>query len=253
MNVTEKTWEKYLSRLRRLNDRAAQLVARYLAEHTIETYDERQVLIEFANAIVQRYGAGSAALAAEMYDAIVDLSDVALPAAVPASVPTIGEVAKAVNGTLKTGNPEIVSSAVGRLVKMAGVDTTLQNAIRDRAQFAWIPHGDTCAFCIALAANGWQTASADTLKGGHAEHVHSNCDCTYAIRFSPKDEYMFYRPEKYRAMYDDAEGQSSTDKINAMRRAFYQKNKEEIAKQKKAAREIRKELNAPAVEEINVN
>ena len=229
------------------------MVVRYLAEHPIETYDDRQALIVFANAVVQKYGTGSAALAAQMYDAIVDLSDVNFPPAVPADVPAIAEVAKAVNGTLKTGNFEVVGGAVGRLVKMAGVDTTLNNAIRDGAQFAWVPHGDTCAFCIALASRGWQRASRDALKGGHAEHVHSNCDCTYAIRFSPKDEYLFYRPERYMKMYDNADGGNSTDKINAMRRQNYAKNREKILRQKADAYKKRKELNAPAAEEINVN
>ena len=53
----------------------------------------------------------------------------------------------------------------------------LKNAVRDGAEWAWVPHGDTCPFCITLASNGWQKASRKVLKGGHAEHIHANCDC----------------------------------------------------------------------------
>lgn len=48
---------------------------------------------------------------------------------------------------------------VSRLVKRAGADTTLKNAQRDGAEFAWVPHGDSCAFCLTLASRGWQRAS----------------------------------------------------------------------------------------------
>ena len=83
----------------------------------------------------------------------------------------------------KDQNPENLPSGVSRLVKRAGADTTLHNAVRDGAQWAWVPNGDTCPFCITLASRGWQTASQKLLKNGHAEHIHSNCDCEFAVRF----------------------------------------------------------------------
>jgi hypothetical protein len=102
----------------------------------------------------------------------------------------------------------------------------MQNAIRDGAEWAWIPHGETCAFCITLASRGWQRASKKALRGGHAEHIHANCDCTYSIRFDSRTSVAGYDPDKYRAMYNSTSG-SPEDKINAMRRAAYAEHKAE--------------------------
>ena len=135
----------------------------------------------------------------------------------PAETADYGEVAKTVYGTAKE-SPQQIPDAVGRLVKRTAEDTTLKNAIRDGAYFAWIPHGDSCAFCLMLASNGWQRASKKALKGGHAEHIHAHCDCTYMIKFSPEDSVEGYDPEEYQRMYDDAEGDDWQDKVNYLRR-----------------------------------
>ena len=103
------------------------------------------------------------------------------------------------------------------------------------------PSGDTCAFCITLASRGWQKASQKAVKGGHAEHIHNNCDCTYAIRFDGKGGVAGYDPDKYRAMYDAAEGDTPQEKINAMRRAQYAEDKDEINARKRAAYAARSE------------
>lgn len=213
----------------------------------------RDELIAYAYALIAKYSEGSAAAACEMYDAIALLSGVSVPPAVPADVPTIAEVGKAINGVLKQSqNPEVVSSPVSRLVKRTGQDTTLQNALRDGAEAAWIPFGDTCAFCIALASRGWQTVSKKTLKNGHAEHIHGNCDCAYAVRFNSDTQVEGYEPEEYKKMYYDASDGTPTEKINAMRREFYQENKDKINAQKREAYQKRKELNSPSAEETNV-
>lgn len=186
----------------------------------------RDELIEFAYALATKYGEGSAALACEYYDAMAELSGVYLPPAAPAETATYGETAKALNGALKfTEDAEYISNVVGRLVKQAGQDTTLQNSLRDGAQFAWIPAGETCAFCLTLASRGWQYASKNAIKGGHAEHIHSNCDCAYAIRFNEKTEVEGYDPDRYLSMYRHADGSTPQERINSMRRAAYAEDK----------------------------
>ena len=186
----------------------------------------RDELIEFAYALATKYGEGSAALACEYYDAMAELSGVYLPAAVPAETATYGETAKALNGALKfTEDATYISNVVGRLVKQAGQDTTLQNSLRDGAQFAWIPAGETCAFCLTLASRGWQYASKKAIKGGHAEHIHSNCDCAYAIRFNEKTNVEGYDPDRYLSMYRHADGSTPQERINSMRRAAYAEDK----------------------------
>lgn len=214
---------------------------------------ERQALIDYVYALATKYGEGTGALAAAWYDALAEAAGKYLPAAEVSATASYGEVAKTVNGVLKQSrNEELLAGAVERLVKMPGVDTTLRNAIRDGAEVAWIPHGDTCAFCIALASRGWQRASRNTLKNGHAEHIHANCDCTYAVRFDSSTEVAGYDEDRYQEMYYGAEGRTPRERINAMRREFYAENRAEIREQQNSAYEKRVELNSSVAEEADV-
>lgn len=253
MVISDTAWLRYITDLRQVNDEAAGFVLRYLEANGIPAdRDTMNALIEYANAICAKYSEASAALAAEMYDALAALTGASVPPALPASVPEMGEVAKTIVGTVKTGNEEIISAAIARLVKQTGVDTTIQNALRDGAEWAWVPHGDTCAFCITLASRGWQKASRKALKNGHAEHIHANCDCTYAVRFDNKTTVEGYDPDEYLEMYENADGLKPQDKINSMRREFYAQNSAEINAQKRDAYEKRQERNSSAAEEANV-
>lgn len=219
MIFPESIWIRYINRLRAVNETAAKKFTAYLNTHDISTEQGKKNAIDYAVALAQRYGESAAAITCEMYDAVAEASGIIVPEAEAAELPTYGEVAKTVNGMIKQnqGN-DAMGSAVGRLVKRTGVDTTVKNAIRDGAEWAWIPHGETCAFCIMLASNGWQKASKKALKGGHAEHIHANCDCTYAVRFNESTRYAGYNPEKYLEIYENAEGGSWKEKLNSMRR-----------------------------------
>lgn len=216
----------YHARLSKLNEKAGQLMQEYVAAHGIE---DGPALIAYANALVTKYGEGSAELACQMYDALAEAQGVTLPAAEPAATAEYGEVARMVNAT-KRQNPANLPNGVRRLVKRAGADTTLHNAIRDGAEWAWVPHGDTCPFCIMLASNGWQKASAKLLKGGHASHIHANCDCEFAVRFDGSTTVAGYDPEKYLRQY-----RAAGSDVNAMRRIDYAAHRERINAQKRAA------------------
>lgn len=221
----------YHARLSKLNEKAGQQMAEYVAAHGIE---DGPALIAYANALVTKYGEGSAELACQMYDALAEASKANLPAAEPAATAEYGEVARMVNAT-KRQNPANLPNGVRRLVKRAGADTTLHNAIRDGAEWAWVPHGDTCPFCIMLASNGWQKASAKLLKGGHAEHIHANCDCEFAVRFDGSTTVAGYDPDKYLRQY-----RAAGSDVNAMRRIDYAAHRERINAQKRAAYAARK-------------
>ena len=259
MRITDKQWNRYISVLRELNNKAAEDMIRFMTSHNIahlgDTYllseQERKALIDYAYALATKYGEGAAAAAAEMYDAIALASKANVPPAVPAKTASYSEVAKAVNGTLKQ-SPDIVPSAVSRLVKTAGVDTTINNAIRDHAYYAWIPRGETCAFCLMLASRGWQLASTSALEGDHAAHIHANCDCTYAVRFGNNLIVEGYDPNEYLDMYQNADGTRWQDKLNSMRRDFYAENKDKINAQKRSAYAKRVERESSAAEEINI-
>lgn len=235
MRITEKTWVEYIDRLSRLNEEAGQKMADYIASHGTQDVDR---LIAYADALVQKYGEGTAELACQMYDAVAQASGVTVPPAEPAAPADYGETAKMVNATKQS--PPQLQGGVRRLVKRAGADTTLKNAIRDGAEWAWVPHGDTCPFCLTLASRGWQKASAKALKGGHAEHIHAHCNCEYAIRFDSNTTVAGYDPDKYLEQYNAAGGD-----INAMRRAQYAEDRDVINAQKRAAYAARKERNGP--------
>ena len=230
MQITANAWNEYITRLSRLNQKAGQLMRQYIDTHGTGDAD---ALITYAAALVTKYGEGSAELACQMYDAAAEASGVTLPSAEPASTASLGEVKKAVKKNQKS--PPLMASEVSRLVKQAAADTTLKNAARDGAEWAWVPHGDTCPFCITLASRGWQKASEKLLKGGHAQHIHANCDCEYAVRFDSHTTVAGYDPDKYLAQYNAAGGN-----MKKMRREQYAKNQDKINSQKRAAYAARK-------------
>lgn len=250
--ISRKAWNKYIADLRKISDKAADEALKYIKTHSIATPNEMQLFVDYAYALATKYGEASGALACEMYDALALLSGKTVPSAVPAPTASYADIAKAVHGTFLL-NPEITSSAIGRQVKLVGVDTMQQNALRDGAEWAWIPSGDTCAFCLTLASRGWQKASTKAIKNGHAEHVHANCDCTYAVRFSDDVDVEGYHPEEYLEMYENADGSTPTQRINALRREFYAENKDFINEQKRSAYAKRKERESSEAEEMNVD
>ncbi len=254
MVISDKAWDRYISLLRKVNNKAAEEMFSYLAKNEWFLNNRtRQAAIDYAFGLATKYGEAASEAVCEFYDQVVaEWSDSILPAAVPAKTATYQEVAKAFNGTAKQYNDQLIADAIGRLVKLSGVDTVMQNALRDGAEWAWIPRGDTCAFCLTLASRGWQRASKDAIKNGHAEHVHANCDCIYAVRFRSDQNVEGYDPEVFERLYDNAEGNTPKQKINAMRRSFYEQNKEKINEQKRDAYEKRKERNSSAAEEMNV-
>lgn len=229
MRITATAWAAYTQQLAKLNKKAGQLMADYIAAHGTRDAD---ALIAYAHALVTKYGEGSAELACQMYDALAAAAKAGVPAAEPAQTAAYGEVARMVQAT-KASLPQI-QQGVSRLVKRAGADTTLKNALRDGAEFAWIPQGDTCAFCLTLASRGWQKASQAAIKGGHAEHIHANCDCEYAIRFDGRSTVAGYDPDEYLRRY-----RAAGSDVNALRRVNYAKNRERINAQKRAAYALR--------------
>ncbi|MBQ6359362.1 MAG: hypothetical protein IJI97_10530 [Clostridia bacterium] len=245
MKISRRDWQRFTRRLAQVNEQAAAQMAAWMAANPAATDAQIEAA---AYAICVPYGEASAELACLMYDAIVTAEGLILPPAEPARPATYAETVKAVRGTMKNLE-NTVPATVGRLVKQCGADTMLQNAKRDGAEFAWIPVGDTCPFCLLLASNGWQYAGSRNMKGGHAEHIHANCDCTYAVRHSSKTQVAGYDPEAYYDRLVDADpGGSWKDRVNALRREEYQANRDEINQQKRIAYRARKEREAAGKE-----
>lgn len=62
--------------------------------------------------------------------------------------------------------------------------------------------------------------SADALKNGHAEHIHDNCTCQYAVRFDEKSSIEGYDSDRYRQIYGAAAGSTPEEKIRFIRRTI---------------------------------
>lgn len=248
--MTREEWLRYIDGLGRCNETAKELAKKYIETHEVDSPEGRQALIRYCYSLVNKYGEAAAELACMMYDAVAEAEGYLLDPAEPADMPEYAEVAKAVNGTMKNLlRAEIAAAAISRLVKLCGQDTTLNNAIRDGALFAWIPVGDTCPYCLQIAAEGWQKASEDALEYGHAKHIHGNCNCAFQIKHDPKTKYDFYNPDFYQEIFDSAEGSTADERFNAVRRMIYDREKDTIRAQKRAAYAEAKELEAEANEE----
>lgn len=257
MNVTEKEYKRFIAKLSAIDKKVAADVQEFIADSGGYESAELDALIEFAYQLVSDYGNAAAVWAGEMYDAIAELSSADVDPAELADTASYDDVEKTVRGVYKvSSDPALMASAISRLAKLAGQDTMLNNAIRDRAFVAWIAFGDTCAFCLSLSAEGWHRASKADQKDGHAKHIHGNCDCSYAVKFDEESSYAGYNPDKYkRILYKaDLDGEEPTEKnrINALRRENYAKNREKILEQKKDAKERTEALNASNAEEIDI-
>lgn len=242
MQITYKEWQKYLGLLEKLDKKAKiEFIQFNSKKGGFNNYD-RYEMLDFIYALTTKYGEASATISAQLYDEIALASGKILPPAIPAETMTYKEVAKTVNGAMKFSPTEdYISGVVGQIIKQASADTTLQNAKRDSAEFAWIPSGDTCVFCLSIASNGWKRATKETMQGNHADHIHPNCTCEFCVRFDRSTNVQGYNPNKYKDMYDNAEGRTSKDKINYLRREQYAENKDEINEQKRIAYASRKE------------
>lgn len=260
--ISQAEWKIYIKRMSRLSDKAVEEFRNWVISKGGYSNIARQKLIDYAYALSTKYGEASASLSATAYDAVAAMQKAKVASAVPAEATSYNQVAKTVNGIIKnTGSEDVLTQSVGLMVKAAGQKTTIQNAVRDKAQIAFIPEGDTCVFCMTLAANGWHDASLSDLdKDGEPAHLHANCDCTYGVRFDDSLDYAGYHPEVYEEKYDaikaslqaDGESVKSKDVLNAWRREVYAENSEEINAQKRDAYEKRKERESSAAEEVHL-
>lgn len=245
MTIKASTWAKYSKRLSRINAEAAAKIQAWIDKNGLDDVD---ALVDYSYAVATAYGEAAGALSAELYDAIAELSRANVEPAMIAPTPSYGEMSKTVRGVLKQSrNVAMIAAAVGRQVKRCGAQTTLQNAGRDRAEAAWIAIGDTCPYCLMIAAEGWKRVSPTS----QADHIHGNCDCTYSVRFNKDTQVGGYDPGKFQRMFENAEGSTEEEKLNYLRREAYAENKEEINEQKRDAYQKRQELNSSAAEEID--
>lgn len=223
----EVTIEQYREKLSSVCERASESTQKWLERHPGAS---RQEILDATYKITQAYGLAASTLAANKYDQDVALAEkqgFLKPGQIKEAEVWdplgYGSIARAINGTLKNDSKEKLPDTIERMVKRFAEDTTLMNARRDGAEYAWIPAGDTCVFCLSLASNGWQRASKSTAEGNHADHIHPHCDCTFSVRFSKDTNVKGYHPEAIKARIEACEGDTWEEKLNSLRRELYTK------------------------------
>ena len=241
--VSRKAWDTYTKRLMAQRNEARDVAYSWVMRHVDFASDEvmkrcRRMMVEASI----YHGRATSALAAAWFDQLAMAEGAKTAKAVAVNDPVqlrarrMGIASNAALPKLLAGDKEgfarAIASAVAADVKRQATNTVMLNAQKNGAEYAWIPGGDeTCAFCIALAANGWQPAAKATAMGAHADHIHDNCMCEFAIRFDKSTDYGSYDAQKYADMYSDADGRGSKDKINSIRRDLYAENKDRINEQ----------------------
>lgn len=214
--LSQSTFNAYVAKMRQLNTTAAEQMQKYIDRFG---FDNMTAIVNYAHEVATQYGEASGELASLMYDMLAEDQGANVPPAVPAQTATYSETWGAVQGSYNESE-EKVPDAVGRLVKQTGADTMKQNAARDHAEMAFVPVGDTCAFCIMLASRGWERVGKNAKS--HAAHIHPNCDCQYIVRFSPNEGVEGYDENRYKKIYYDADPEGNwKDKLNAIRREQY--------------------------------
>ena len=231
--LKRKSWDRYAARQAAQRDAASDEMVDFVLEST--RTPARALIVGKAAQLAVKHGKAAAALACVWYEQVAAEAGADVPKAVPVVVANRGRIGAIVDKAV----PLLEAGAVDEYAKACGVAvanevkrsdsrTMLSNARRDGAQFAWVPQGgETCAFCIAVASNGWTYARKGTVES-HADHIHPNCQCEFAIRFDDKGGVAGYDPKYYEDKYDAADGGNSKDKINAMRRANYEAHKKEM-------------------------
>ena len=196
----------------------------------------RAAVVTNGTRLAMKHGRSAAALACVWYEQVARKADKKVDKAVPVVSANRGRITALVENAVPKleagdldGFAKACGDAVASEVKRSATRTMTANARRDQVQFAWVPNGsETCAFCITLASNGWQYASEKVMNGIHEEHIHPNCECEFAIRFGKDGGVEGYDPDEYWQMYKNADGRSSKDKINSIRRDLYAENKDKI-------------------------
>ena len=240
--VSSRAWDAYTRRLEAQRDEASRFAYAWVMKHLKVTDEGMWLLRHTMVQLCMKYGSATSAIAASWFDqmALAEGADAVKAVAVnDAPQIRLRRMAICANKAMpklaagdREGFARAIASAVAADVKRQATNTVMLNAQKNGAEYAWIPGGEeTCAFCIALAANGWQPAARATALGEHADHIHDNCMCEFAIRFDKSTDYSSYDAQKYSEIYADADGRSSQAKINSIRRDLYAENADKIREQ----------------------
>ena len=200
--LTRKAWNAYIARLRRQRHKAREDAYEFLKG--VENPDRKRIMARAVRTATHN-GAAAAAIACTWYETVAKASGVDVPRAQPVvevNAAQIGAAYKRAERMLSLGDAQgfvdAIASGIEAEVKRCSSSTMRKNAERD-----------------------------------DEDHIHPNCDCEFAIRFSKDDNVEGYDPGYYKEKYRNAPGMMSKDKINSLRRDLYAERKIEINKQRR--------------------
>lgn len=190
----------------------------------------RDVLLLVMPDLVATYGTSAAAIAADFFDELRDVSGAAgrfsALAAAGLEVVAIEASTRWGLGSLFKGDPAAslgaLSGVLDRAVKQSARDTIDGSVRHDprRPRYARVPSGaHSCSFCLMLASRGPVYGSkADA--GGAGNKYHGNCDCQAVPVWSGSDmdrlkSVRGYNPDALYEKYLDVHDPGMTSKQTA--------------------------------------
>ena len=191
----------------------------------------RDTLAAAVPELVREHADAAGALGADWYDETraANVTDDGYRASLGARKPdaAVESSVRSLSGALWSDDPEAVINALRGAVQrhvMTGVRrAVLESAARDprKPRFARVPVGDTCAWCVMLASQGYVYVSR--ASAGESDAFHDDCDCQIVPEWDRTVQRMDgYDPDEYLRIYKKAYEAAGTSRrsevLKAMRR-----------------------------------
>lgn len=92
-----------------------------------------------------------------------------------------------------------------RMTGQRNLDRDYERGVKG-GRWARVPVGDTCAWCLMLAANGtWYKTEKSAERTKHGDKYHANCNCVAVFYADPEDIRGYTGIYRYKQMYYDAD------------------------------------------------
>lgn len=159
----------------------------------------RIALEEFIPLLVARFGDAAASVAAEWFERTYRASPVlaALPPDAKLQASTRWAVGPLFGGKGEDAAYGLLAGVVDQAVRQVAQDSLIESAAANGRGWARVPVGETCAFCLMLAARGYVYETAESAGDGREFHPYDDCqivpeDGDPPEGYDPDDLYQRY-------------------------------------------------------------
>lgn len=204
--------EWLVGQLNALSNQASVELETFLLQVGGASQVSQEALALYLSSLVEEYGAGASAVAAQWYEAmrllLADAEEDFEPVQwVPEAEEYIARKLQGLNWNLT--DEQLASQLQGLVdeqVKFPARETLRRSAEADPShpRYARVPAGsENCAFCEFLASRGFVYRSGES--AGVSRKYHPHCDCLVVPSWGSKTPKIpGYDPEAYRARYESA-------------------------------------------------